>query len=78
MHSDLASKISERVLAMSQELQRLRWEIKEHCEAEEYKFYSQQIMEAHAVIVLQILSPIYRQHPKLLPSGWHEGESLTE
>jgi hypothetical protein len=78
MHSDLAQKISERVLAMSQELQRLRWEIQEHCEPEEYKFYSKQIMEAHAVMVLQILGPIYRQHPKLLPPGWQEGESLAE
>ena len=57
---------------MHDELNNLLSEVKEHCKEDEFIFYWRQFAEVMGAIVLNVLGPIYREHPHLTPPEWKE------
>jgi hypothetical protein len=67
MNIELAAKMSIRLWAMHEELNSLLCEIKDHCNTAELVWYRRQFAELMGTIDLNILDPIYREHPHLMP-----------
>ena len=67
MDEDTASEVVKRAIEINRQLNDLLWPIKESCPEEQFKRYRRAVAEAMTSISLDILNPIFAEHPSLMP-----------
>ncbi len=78
MNIDLASKISSEMLEVGTRLNATLQAIKESCPEEEFKRYRLGFANAMASIFLEILEPIFKEHPALEPDNLRRSKIIPE
>lgn len=67
---DVAAEISTLLLNMSEELNTSIIDVERRCATREFEAYRRAMASVIGEIFLEVLTPLYVQHPDLKPSGW--------
>jgi hypothetical protein len=78
MTIDLATKISSEMLEIGTRLNAALTSIKENCSEQEFKQYRFGFGNAMGSIFLEILEPIFKEHPTLEPPGLKRNEGSSK
>lgn len=65
----MAQKVCNRMLRINGSLDEAIVFVQAHCPAEELDTFKQAVGEVIYMVFVQILIPIYKQHPDLVPEG---------
>jgi hypothetical protein len=75
MNREVASEVSTKLLEVQRQLNQTLLLIKENCEAEEFNRYRMAVANAMGTIFLELLNPIYEEHPHLAPPDYYLGKN---
>jgi hypothetical protein len=67
MNRDVARKLSDTLIVVQSELNDLVRLLQDECDDGEFNHYRRQIGGVMAALYSDILSPLYKEHPELIP-----------
>lgn len=67
-----AKQVSDLMLDIFRRVDESLWAVKQACPPDEAAAYQKATGRIVSPIVMQVLEPLYRQHPALKPSNWDD------